>query len=490
MTHQLAANGQPKATFRALLKLELKGGEKLENRLLAFTTYRLFVFTVSSGKGVVGKLEHSFSYLDVSSLESRTPNRLVMGFQAERLHMAFQAHQIPENTSNSSSSTGGSPEEVITLIISHLVTTLKTLFPHTPLEAFIRRLDLEPRARLEPLIEYVQAVEEKARLRLLDGAPCGGFSNQYACFCDYHGVAFREEVAWDIDTIYAAHGNTELSLLDFEHLDLRELVPIVAALAYNGWFTRFRVSNVKIAGGHHSSGSSSGSSTSSSGIGSSSSSSSSSNSSGSEQLCEAIVVLVRRSVTLEELYLDNTGIKADLVNRLFSALLLNNQTAIRAIDLSNNALEDKGLKSMTAFVAKSFHMANSAAATATVNFGSSNLNASTDDLSSSLSLNFSVASSSTVGHMSSSISNSNQNTITSTTSGNGGPQISSATSSAKLMYRGLVHLNLAHTGITSKGICELAESLYLNKSMFTTLTYLNLSDNSFKDDLTVSSMKV
>lgn len=405
-----------KVTFKAMLKLEGKG-DKTENRLLAFTTYRLFIFTAKGGSA---KLEHSFSYLDISSIESRQPHRLVLGFTGETRHMAFQ-------------SSDPNQEEVNT-IIAHLSTTLKTLFPHTPLESFIRRFDVEPRSRLEPVYDYILSLEEKARYRLLD-LPCGGFSNQYSCFCDYTGLPFREEVAWDIDTIYSAHNNTELSILDFEHLDLKDMVPIISALAYNGWFTKFRVSNVKIIA---------------------------SGQSGSEAICEAIVALVRRSLTLEEVYLDNTGIRADFVNRLFASLLLNNQTAIRVIDLSNNPLEDKGLKNLSAFVAKSFHMASSVA-----------LNSSTDDLSSSLSLNFSSAS--TYGH-----------SVSMTSMGNGGAGvISSATSSAKLQYKGLVHLNLSHCGLTSKGICEFAESLYLNKSMFTTLTYLNLSDNSFKDDLTV-----
>lgn len=49
--------------------------------------------------------------------------------------------------------------------------------------------------------------------------PCGGFSTQYACMCDYHSVPYREEVAWDVDTIYLSHDTRELCLKDFDHLD-------------------------------------------------------------------------------------------------------------------------------------------------------------------------------------------------------------------------------------------------------------------------------
>lgn len=401
-----------KVIFKTILKLEVRG-DKLENRLLAFGTYRLYIFTVKGS----AKLDHSYNYVDIGSLESHQANRLSLSFQSDSRHLTFQSCDPNQ--------------EEINYIIFHLATTIKTVFPHVPLESIIRKFDVEPSNRLDTIHDYVQSIEEKARFRLYD-QPCGGFSNQYACFCDYYSVPFREEVAWDIDTIYAAHNHTELSILDFEHLDLKDLLPIIASLAYNGWFTKFRVSNVKLVNSGHS---------------------------GSEQICEQIINLVRKSTTLEEIFLDNTGIRADFVNKLFSAMLYNNQTSIRVIDLSNNPIEDKGLKNMTAFVAKSFHMAN--------------LNTSNEDLSSSLSLSFST---------------SNYHPLPSSSSQSTGS--ANKTTSAKLMYKGLVHLNLSHCGISSKGISELSESLYLNKSMFTTLTYLNLSDNSFKDDLTVSFLMV
>src|SRR5699024_7867987 len=97
-----------KITFKAMLKLELKG-DKLENRLLAFSTYRLFVFTAKGS----AKLEHSFNYLDISSIESRQPNRLVLGFLSDSRHFAFQSCDPNQ--------------EEVNLIISHLATTLKTL---------------------------------------------------------------------------------------------------------------------------------------------------------------------------------------------------------------------------------------------------------------------------------------------------------------------------------------------------------------------------
>ena len=52
-----------------------------------------------------------------------------------------------------------------------------------------------------------------------DMGPCGGFSTQYMCMCDYHALPYREEVAWDVDTIYLSHDTRELYLHDFDYLE-------------------------------------------------------------------------------------------------------------------------------------------------------------------------------------------------------------------------------------------------------------------------------
>lgn len=54
------------------------------------------------------------------------------------------------------------------------------------------------------------------------------------------------------------------------------------------------------------------------------------------------------------------------------------------------------------------------------------------------------------------------------------------------LNKGLVHLNLSHCGLTSKGVNQLAHSLYGANNIYSTLTYLNLSGNNLKDDIGVS----
>lgn len=54
--------------------------------------------------------------------------------------------------------------------------------------------------------------------------------------------------------------------------------------------------------------------------------------------------------------------------------------------------------------------------------------------------------------------------------------------------RGLVLLNLSHTGMTSRGVNRLAEALCSNKYIAASLKTLNLSGNNIKaEDITVSN---
>lgn len=52
--------------------------------------------------------------------------------------------------------------------------------------------------------------------------------------------------------------------------------------------------------------------------------------------------------------------------------------------------------------------------------------------------------------------------------------------------KGLCKLSLSHCGLTAKGVNQIAHSLSLNQSVSSTLTHLDLSGNSLKDDINVS----
>lgn len=331
-----------KVSFKCMVRLETKP-DKTENRVLAFSSCRFFILTAK----VPTKIEHSFHYLEVQTVESKKPNQLCLTIDGK----VYTFYSVDPESND------------VDHMIIQLGTAVKSIFPQVPLELIIRRVEAVPAVRLQPMIEFNQSAEAS------DPGPCGNFSAQYICMCDFHGLPFREDVAWDVDTIYLSHDTKELSLLDFDHLEGRDLVPIISALCYNAWFTKFRASNVKLA---------------------------------SEAL-EQVLQMMKRSVSLEELYLDNTGIKWEFAHKLSMTLIANPNSPLNSLDLSNNLIEDKGVGQLCGPLGK--------------------------------------------------------------------------------LHKGLSYLNLAHTGITAKGVNTLAHALSLNRSMPSNLTYLNLSDNVFKDDI-------
>ncbi|XP_055949063.1 F-actin-uncapping protein LRRC16A-like isoform X3 [Argiope bruennichi] len=345
-----------KISLKCAVRMETKP-EKTENRVLAFSACRLFILTAK----VPTKIEHTFHYLDIQAIESKKNNQLCLTVE----NKVFTFYSIDPDS------------EDVNHMISQLGTAVKSIFPQVPLEHVIRKLEVIPPTRLQAMLEYNHALETK------DTGPCGGYSTQYACMCDYHSLPYREEVAWDVDTIYLSHDSKELSLLDFDHLDGRDLMPIISALMFNTWFTKFRASGVKLI---------------------------------SEAL-DVILLVLRRSVALEELYLDNTGLKWEFAYKLSLALIANPHTPLHTLDLSNNLIEDKGINSLCGIIAK-------------ITQGAGQLGG-------------------TVGRL----------------------------------QKGLIHLNLSRTGLTAKGINTLAHALSLNRAMPSTLTFLNLSDNVFKEDV-------
>ncbi|KAK3878025.1 hypothetical protein Pcinc_017305 [Petrolisthes cinctipes] len=209
----------------------------------------------------------------------------------DRVYTYYTTHE--ENSSH----------EVDTMVLS-LGTALKNIFPSVPLTHIIRKVDIQPAKRMQQLDELERATLGGTR----DMGPCGGFSTQYMCMCDYHALPYREEVAWDVDTIYLSHDTRELYLHDFDYLEQKDLIPIISALEYNTWFRKLRASHSKL----------------------------------SHEAIERILHVVSKSLSLEEIYLDNIGAKAEFANKLSLALLSNSNIPLQKLDLSHNPLEDKG----------------------------------------------------------------------------------------------------------------------------------------------------
>uniref|UniRef100_A0A8B9V8P2 Capping protein regulator and myosin 1 linker 2 n=1 Tax=Anas zonorhyncha TaxID=75864 RepID=A0A8B9V8P2_9AVES len=103
----------------------------------------------------------------------------------------------------------------------------------------------------------------------------GGFSETYAALCDYNGFVFREEVQWDVDNIYHGQDCREFNLLDFSHLESRDVALSVAALSFNLWFTKLSCKDFRLV----------------------------------SEIAEQLLYMLSKSVTLEELALESSGLR-------------------------------------------------------------------------------------------------------------------------------------------------------------------------------------
>ncbi|XP_011426768.3 F-actin-uncapping protein LRRC16A isoform X11 [Magallana gigas] len=266
-----------------LLKQEVRP-DKFEKRVIGLTGCRVFVFLAKTPT----KVDQDFSFIDIQGLESKKKNQLTITVA------------------------DGKPVSVVTVepdlddidhIITHIGRSLKNVFPFYDIERFIKKIDVQPPDRLRLMQDMMKEIEKK------EHGPCGGYSIMYACMCDYHNTPYREEVAWDVDTIYLSQDSRELNLQDFDHLSSKDLVPIIGALENNTWFTKFTASKIKLT---------------------------------SDAQTEILKVM-KRNNTLEELDLSSTGIAVDFVQKLATAILSNSSSQLQRIDLSKNSLDDKAM---------------------------------------------------------------------------------------------------------------------------------------------------
>ncbi|XP_050323757.1 F-actin-uncapping protein LRRC16A isoform X3 [Bactrocera neohumeralis] len=335
-----------KILVKYMVKLETKG-DKTENRVLVFTPVRIYLLIAK----VPTKIECHFHYLDIQAVESK-----------KSTHFSIITNDRPYSFATSFDA--GSFSANADVILTDLASAIKHIFPTVPLKYIIRKIDIQPPEREVVFSEEFRPTDPRSV------GPCGGFSTQYACMCDFHGVPYREEVAWDIDTIYLSHDTRVLNLRDFDHLEPKDLMAIVSALEYNTFFRGLKASHMRL----------------------------------SNETLERILHVLKRSMWLEELHLEALGLRSDFLHKLAVSVITNNNPAIRTIDLSHNLIEDKGAIHLAGPIAK--------------------------------------------------------------------------------VSKGLCKLALAHCGLTSKGVNQMSHSLSLNQSISNSLTHLDLSGNSLKDDIT------
>ncbi|XP_055560600.1 F-actin-uncapping protein LRRC16A isoform X3 [Falco biarmicus] len=278
-----------KISVKKKVKLETKG-DKVDNKILVLASCRAFLLT----SRIPSKLELTFSYLEIQGVTSNKPGQLIMETEKCSISMKMAS------------------SEDVNEVLAHIGTCLRKIFPGLSPVRILKKVTMEPSERLANL----QALWDSQTVAEL--GPCGGFSQMYACVCDWLGFPYREEVQWDVDTIYLTQDTRELNLQDFSHLDHRDLIPIVAALEYNQWFTKLSSKDLKL----------------------------------STDVCEQILRVVSRSSRLEELVLENAGLRTDFAQKLASALAHNPSSGLHTINLASNPLEDRGVSSLSIQFAK------------------------------------------------------------------------------------------------------------------------------------------
>ncbi|EDL36298.1 mCG141016 [Mus musculus] len=264
------------------VKLETKP-KKFEDRVLALTSWRLHLFPLK----VPAKVESSFNVLEIRAFNTLSQNQILVeterGTVSMRLPSAESVDQVTRHVSSALSKVCPGP--------GCLIRRGNADTPEGP-------RDTSPNSETSTSTTH---------------SVCGGFSETYAALCDYNGLHCREEVQWDVDTIYHAEDNREFNLLDFSHLESRDLALMVAALAYNQWFTKLYCKDLRL---------------------------------GSEVL-EQVLHTLSKSGSLEELVLDNAGLKTDFVQKLAGVFGENGSCVLHALILSHNPIEDKGFLSLS-----------------------------------------------------------------------------------------------------------------------------------------------
>ncbi|KAM9479332.1 capping protein, Arp2/3 and myosin-I linker protein 3-like isoform 2-T2 [Salvelinus alpinus] len=264
------------------IKLETKNG-KSEDRILVLTTWRLYLLVAK----VPTKIEVTFNFLEIRAMNSHPE------------------HQVVIDTDKSTYSLWLQSRDHLSHVVSHVNFALSRIFNNSVFAPSICHSDSE-------LSEGSRKYSPSSETSMETQRACGGFSETYAALCDYNGISCKEEVQWDVDTIYHSQDNREFNLVDFSHLESRDLAVIVASMAYNTWFTKLYCKDIRI---------------------------------GSE-VTEQVLHTLSKSSSLEEITLENAGLKSDFPQKLSVALSENPASVIHSLNLAHNTLDNQGVANL------------------------------------------------------------------------------------------------------------------------------------------------
>ncbi|KAM9849366.1 capping protein, Arp2/3 and myosin-I linker protein 3-like [Aulostomus maculatus] len=264
------------------IKLDTKNG-KTEDRILVLTTWRLYFLAPK----IPAKVETTFNFLEIRALNSHPD------------------HQVIVDTDKSSYTLRFESREHLNHVVNHINFALSRIFTNSIFAPSICHSDSD-------LSEGSRKYSPSSETSVETQRACGGFSETYAALCDYNGISCKEEVQWDVDTIYHSQDNREFNLLDFSHLESRDLAVIVASVAYNTWFTKLYCKDLRI---------------------------------GSE-VTEQVLHTVSKSSSLEEITLENAGLKPDFPQKMSAALAENPASVIHSLNLAHNSLDNQGVSNL------------------------------------------------------------------------------------------------------------------------------------------------
>ncbi|XP_072403541.1 capping protein, Arp2/3 and myosin-I linker protein 2 [Chiloscyllium punctatum] len=275
---------QPKK-IEFMKKVKLTTKCKSEEKILVLTLWRIFLFPAR----LPVKVESSFNYLEINAINAVDHTQVVI--ETEKISYQLKLMSL----------------EDLEQVVSHVTASLKKIFPDSSPGKLLKKNSPELQERIKKI---TLALEEQTDC---NQGPCGGYSETYAALCDYNGFPFKEEIQWDVDTIYHSQNTKEFNLLDFSHLDTRDVALSVAALAFNQWFTKLFSKDLRL----------------------------------SPDVIEQVLYVISLSTKLEELVLENAGLKFDAGQKIALALKENFHPALHTINLSNNQLEDRGVSAFS-----------------------------------------------------------------------------------------------------------------------------------------------
>ncbi|XP_053708449.1 capping protein, Arp2/3 and myosin-I linker protein 3-like isoform X2 [Synchiropus splendidus] len=268
--------------FARGIKLDTKSG-KTEDRILVLTTWRLYFLAPK----IPTKVETTFNFLEIRALNSQPDHQVIIDTDKSSFTLRFEAR------------------EQLNHVVSHINYALSRIFNNSIFAPSICHSDSD-------LSEGSRKYSPSSETSVETQRACGGFSETYAALCDYNGISCKEEVQWDVDTIYHSQDNREFNLLDFSHLESRDLAVIVASVAYNTWFTKLYCKDMRL---------------------------------GSE-VTEQVLHTISKSSSLEEITLENAGLKSDFPQKMSAALSENPASVIHSINLAHNSLDNQGVSNL------------------------------------------------------------------------------------------------------------------------------------------------